>query len=523
MDFLRQLIEQISSIWKKLEVSQKLTILAVMIGFLISLLLLVSYVKQPEYGILYSNLTSEDAGNVINKLREKKIPYRLEQQGRTILIPSSQVYETRIDLAMEGIPKGGEVGFEIFDKTNLGMSSFMEKINYQRALQGELSRTIQGLSEVLQARVHLTIPEPTPFIEEEKPPTAAVVLKLRPGARLNKNQIYGIAYLVASSVEGLEPENVSIIDEKGNMLFGGKDSSYLTSSQLELKRSVEQYLTDKISSLLTSVLGPNKVVARINAELNFDHIQRTEERYSPKGKVVQSETRDEELRRGMASLIAGVPGVSSNIGNESISNSTAPQEERREKSSVQYALNKTVEHLIREAGNIEKLSIAVMIDGTYRTTKDGKRQYIPRSEEEMEKLTSIIKAATGYDEGRGDTITVANVPFDTSYREEERLSMERLARQELLRYLVKYLLIGVSLLILFLLARSLIKGISLEKRKTEEVVSPEEEIMREKRQAAFAEEELIRKQIHQLVDKSPEEAARIIRIWLKEGGNGSRL
>jgi len=195
MGFLRQLIEQISSIWKKLEVSQKLTILAVMIGFLISLLLLVSYVKQPEYGILYSNLTSEDAGNVINKLREKKIPYRLEQQGRTILIPSSQVYETRIDLAMEGIPKGGEVGFEIFDKTNLGMSSFMEKINYQRALQGELSRTIQGLSEVLQARVHLTIPEPTPFIEEEKPPTAAVVLKLRPGARLNKNQIYGIAYL----------------------------------------------------------------------------------------------------------------------------------------------------------------------------------------------------------------------------------------------------------------------------------------------------------------------------------------
>jgi len=523
MDFFRQLIEQVSSIWKKLEAAQKLTIIAAMAAFLITLLFLTNWVRQPEYGILYSNLTFEDAGSVINKLKEKKIPYRLEQEGKKILIPSSQIYETRIDLAMEGIPKGGEVGFEIFDKNNLGMTNFMERVNYQRALQGELSRTIQGLDEILQARVHLTIPEPTPFIEEEKLPTAAVVLKLRPGAHLKKNQIYGIAHLVASSVEGLDPENVSIIDERGNMLFGGeKEGSYLSTSQLELKKSIEQYLTDKISSLLTPVLGPNKVVARVNAELNFDHIQRTEEKYNPKGKVIQSEIRDEELKRGITSIIGGVPGVKSNIGETTSSSSnTTPQEERREKSSVQYALDKTIEHIVREAGNIEKLSIAVMIDGTYKITEDGKKEYISRSDEEMNKFTSIIKTATGYDESRGDTITVTNVAFDTSYQEKERLSMEKLARQEFLKYLIKYILIGVSILILFLILRSLLRGISLEKKKRE--ITPAEEAVKKKKEAILSEEELIRRQIFEFVEKNSDEAVQILRIWLREGKNGDRL
>jgi len=522
MDFLRQLIEQVSSIWKKLKPTQRLTIVAVMAAFLISLLFLTNWVKQPEYGILYSNLNSEDAGSVISKLRERKIPYRLEQGGKAVLVPSSQIYETRVDLAMEGIPRGGEVGFEIFDKNNLGMTNFMEKVNYQRALQGELSRTIQGLDEISQARVHLTIPEPTPFIGEEKPPTAAVVLKLRPGTMLKKNQIYGIAYLVASSVEGLDPQNISIIDERGGILFGGeKESSYLTTSQLELKKSIEQYLTDKIISLLTPVLGPNKIVARISAELNFDRIQRTEESYNPKGKVVQSEIRDEESKQGSSSIIGGIPGVKSNVeGAAPLSSNTNPQEERREKSTIQYALGKTIEHIVRGAGNIEKLSAAVMIDGGYKITEDGKREYIPRTEEEMNKFTSIIKAAIGYDENRKDIITVANIPFDTSYQEKERLSMEKLTRQELLKYLIKYILIGISILIVFLLARSVAKGIPHERK---EKAVPAKDIMEEKKKALSSEEELMRKQIFEVIEKEPGEVAQIVRVWLREGKNGDRL
>jgi len=277
-----------------------------------------------------------------------------------------------------------------------------------------------------------------------------------------------------------------------------------------------------LSSLLTPVLGPNKVVARVNAELNFDHIQRTEEKYNPKGKVIQSEIRDEELKRGITSIIGGVPGVKSNIGETTSSSSnTTPQEERREKSSVQYALDKTIEHIVREAGNIEKLSIAVMIDGTYKITEDGKKEYISRSDEEMNKFTSIIKTATGYDESRGDTITVTNVAFDTSYQEKERLSMEKLARQEFLKYLIKYILIGVSILILFLILRSLLRGISLEKKKRE--ITPAEEAVKKKKEAILSEEELIRRQIFEFVEKNSDEAVQILRIWLREGKNGDRL
>jgi len=178
---------------------------------------------------------------------------------------------------------------------------------------------------------------------------------------------------------------------------------------------------------------------------------------------------------------------------------------------------------VREAGNIEKLSIAVMIDGTYKITEDGKKEYTPRSDEEMNKFTSIIKAATGYDESRGDTITVTNVAFDTSYQEKERLSMEKLARQEFLKYLIKYILIGVSILILFLILRSSLRGISLKKRRKEEEITPAEEAVKKKKEAILPEEELIRRQISELVEKNSEETVQIIRIWLREGKNGDRL
>jgi len=520
MNFLKELLNQISSIWKKLENTQKITIGITLIAFLITFLFLINWAKQPEYAVLYSNLSTEDAGTIIEKLKETKIPYRLKEGGKTILIPSSQVYETRIDLAIEGVPKGREVGFEIFDKTNLGITSFMEKVNYQRALQGELSRTIQSLDEVQQARVHLVIPEPSPFIEEEKSPTAAVVLRLNPGVRLKKSQVSGIVYLVASSVEGLEPENITIIDKKGNMLFGGgkESSSYLSANQLELKRSIEQYLADKIYALLTPVLGPNKVVTKVNAEINFDQIQQTKEEYNPKGKVIQNEVREEESKKEYSSTAGGAPGVKSNVGEGIPSVSAHPQEERRERSTIQYALNKTVENIIKQTGDIEKLSVGVIIDGDYRITSEGKKEYVPRTKEEMDKYTSIIKQAIGYDESRGDAITVTNVAFDTSYLEEEKISMERMARQEFLKYLIKYMVIGISIFILFLLLKSIFKEVEV---KREKVVSLEEKTP-EKEEVIFPSKELIRQQVSKVIQEKPEQAVDILRLWLKERGNGNK-
>ncbi|MCD6317715.1 flagellar M-ring protein FliF, partial [Candidatus Aerophobetes bacterium] len=429
------------------------------------------------------------------------------------------------------IPKEGHVGFEIFDNTNMiGMTRFMEKVNYQRALQGELARSIQSLDEIVQAQVHLVIPEPSPFVEEEKPPSASIILRLRPGALLGKSQVRGIARLVSSSVEGLTTQHITIVDGRGNILFGGGENSsptYLTTNQLELKRNVERYLTDKIHSLLTSILGPNEATAKVDVELNFNQIKRTEERYDPKSKAIKTEVRHEEIKKGTTTSIGGTPGVKTNLGQANLSTQGTPSEQRTEESNVQYLVNKTVENIIEQTGNIKKLSVAVAIDGTY-IIKGGKREYIPRSSEEMQKFTSIIKQAIGYDESRGDSIVVTNVPFDTSYQEKEKVALEKLNRQEFLKYLIKYVikyvLIGIGILVLFMILRPLVRELGLPILKKGPLPPKlEAERVKEKKETERIEElipsspqpeELIEKEISKLAENKPDQVAQIIKDWL---------
>lgn len=526
MDFLKQIIDQILSIWRKLEINQKITLAVMTSVFLVSLLLLINWTRRTDYLLLYSNLTVEDAAVVVDKLKEKNIPYRLKGGGTTILIPESQIHEIRLQLAMEGIPRGGQVGFEIFDNTNLiGMTRFMEKINYQRALQGELARSIQSLSEITQARVHLAIPESSPFMGEEKVPTASVVLRLRPGAKLLRNQTSGIAYLVASAVEDLNPQNIAIIDEAGNMLYGAQEEGplYLAANQLELRKSIEQYLTSKVNSILVSVLGPNRAVVRVDAKISFDQIRKTMEYYDPKGRVVQSETRSEEIKKGGITSPQGTPGVETNLGEGEVLTQSSPSEERKEESTTQYVVNKTMEEIIKGGGNVEKLSIAVAIDGTYKNIPGQGKEYVPRSEEEMNKLTSIVKEATGYSESREDTLVVSNVPFDTSYQEVEEKAWEKLARQDFLKYLIRYALVGLGLLIPFLLLRNLLKGLVLPKKrpapfKLEKVGEVEPAL-------APQQKELVQQHVFNLVQNKPEQVTQIIRDWITNHGkvkNGAR-
>jgi len=530
MNFLRQIITQILALWQKLTIRQRITIIAVVIVFFATLFLLIYQARQANYSLLYSNLELEEAGEIVNMLKEKNIPYQLKERGKAIFVPSSQVYDIRLQLAMEGIPDGGKIGFEIFDNTNiLGMTQFVEKINYQRALQGELARTIQSLSEIVESRVHLVIPEPTPFLEEKKPPRASVVLKLRPGVQLGKNQIWGIAHLVASSVEDLGTENITIIDGKGNMLFGGEEQNspvFLTGNQLEIKREIEEYLANKIYSLLTPLLGPNKVVARVDAKMNFDQIRKTQEQYDPRGKVVQREMRREETKKGTSSLTGGSPGVKTNLGESQPGIQNIPGEESSEESSLEYAVNKTVEHIVKEVGNIEQLSIAVAIDGLYQLNQNGVKEYLPRTQEEMDKFTSIIQEAVGYTESRGDTITITNIPFDTSYEEEQQIITQKLARQELLKYLIKYIPIGISIFILFLLIRLLnLREIIAPQGKKETIPSKlETELEKEKKEIEEEilppeQERLIEEHIFELAQNKPEQVVQIIKEWLTNHGS----
>lgn len=530
MDLLKQIIAQIVSLWQKIKVRQKITIVVVVVVFLVTLLLLISQTNQSRYSLLYSNLQLQEAAEIVEKLREENISYQLRDGGRTILISSLQVHDTRLQLAMEGIPRGGKIGFEIFDNTNiLGMTQFMEKVNYQRALQGELARTIQSLSEIVESRVHLVIPDPTPFLEEKKASSASIVLKLEPGAQLGKNQIRGIAYLVATSVEDLSTTDITIIDGRGNILFGGDGQSgsfFLTSTQLEVKREVEQYLANKIYSLLTPLVGPNKVVARVNAQINFDQITTTQETYDPKGRVVQSETYREEIKKGAGLVAGGSPGVATNLGESTTFSQSSPSEESSEESSVQYLVNKTIEYLTKKVGNIEELSIAVAIDGSYQLNEDEVTEYLPRTEEDMSKFISMIQKAVGYDEARGDSISVVNTPFDTSYEQEQQIISQKLARQDFFRYLRRYIPLGISMFLLFLLIRSLkLKQILAPLKRKEAVPSePGVEAEKEKREEVgekllpVEQEKLIEEHIFQLALNKPEQAAQIIKGWLS--GNG---
>lgn len=516
MNFLKQTWEQVIAIWQKLERKQKVAFILSLGTFVVALCFFISWATRPEYSLLYSGLSFEDAGQIIDKLKEQKIPYKLKDGGRTILVPTSQVYETRINLAMEGIPRGGQMGFEIFDNTGLiGMTNFMERINYQRALQGELARTIESLEEIQRARVHLVLPEESPFIGEKSKPRASVVVLLKQGRYLRKDQVLGIAKLISGSVSDLELENVTVVNQKGEVLFGGEETSspvYLTANQIDTKKQVEEYLAGKVRTLLSSVLGPDRVVVKVDARLNFDQITRTEEYYDPESRVVLSEIRREESSEKTETPIGGSPGAKTNLGQGTLLTSGNPGKETREETSVQYAINKKVEQIVEGVGNIERISVAVAVDGTYKKTPEGKMEYIPLSNDEIEKLTSMVKQAVGYDESRGDTVTVTNVPFDTSFRLEET-GLGGIPLLELMRHLGKYIVVATISLVLLFSLRQVIKILSGQVRgeiipgaeKTGKILPVEDE-------------KWLRERVFELADSEPQKVAQIIKIWITNHG-----
>ena len=385
--------QQVSKAAQRLSIGQKLAMVALFLLVLLSVIFALHWAKRPDFTPLYTNLSPQDASRMVDKLRSAKIPYKLSSGGTAIMVPSKDVYQTRISLAAEGLPQASTVGFEIFDKTNLGTTDFVQKINYHRALEGELTRTIEQLAAVRSARVHLVIPNPNLFTEEEKEATASVVLTMAGGGMLGRGQVKGIAHLVASSVEGLKPENVTILDNWGNILSGGdgEDNSLfaLTNTQLELQRNVESYLSHKAAAMLEKVVGAGNAIVKVNVELNFNNLEKTVESYDPESSVIRSEERNEQ--------------------------SSPAQGGKSESSVTNYEISKTVEHIVDKTGSIKRLWASVLINGSYKSQKGKKgkeiKVYQPRSEEEISKLTEIVKKAVGFDPSRGDQIEVANVKF----------------------------------------------------------------------------------------------------------------
>ena len=453
MENLQNLFKGFSAILKRLSLTQMLLMAAIVLISLIGLLFLVGVFKTVSYGTLYSDLQADEAGEITAKLSEMGVDYKLTDGGGSIKIPSHKVYQTRISLASLGLPAGGSIGYAIFDKTNLGMTDFVQKVNYRRALEGELSRTISGLEEVRAARVHIVIPERRLFEEDQKQATASVVLKLTGAGMLNKRQLFGITHLVASSVEGLQAENITVVDNWGNLLSspqGGDPMMALSASQLEMKKSVESYLESKAQSLLVSALGNSGAVVRIDAELDFDRVNKTVETYDPDNVAVRSEER----------LETSVADSSSSIG---VDTSMAGGREVTERIITNYEVPRTVETVASSTGNIKKLSIAVLIDGRYEQVEneegDLERQYIPREEAELQKLSAIVKRAVGFDNTRNDEFEIVNIAFDTSDFEQEQVALDKIGQKNFYLDVGKKVLTVLGLLLAFLYVKKKLKKV----------------------------------------------------------------
>ena len=348
-------------------------------------------------------------GSARKLLFNKAVALRLIEK----YIPKEKIYSVRLSLAGKGLPKKGQtIGFEIFDKTNLGMTEFVQKINYYRAVQGELARTISSIDGVEAARVHIVIPEESIFKEDQKETTASVALQLRAQGVLDAGQIAGIRQLVATSVEGLKANNISIIDNWGNILSqpsSGEDTiGDLATSQISIQKAVENHYVKKIESLLASVLGNNNAVVRVNAQLNFDKIEKTVETYNPESAVVRQETITSESSSGKTQGAQGPPGVQANIRGEAGTQGTPQQQSStsREVVSNIYEIDKTVQHIVEGVGEIKNLTASVFIRQKTTTDEEGNVKPVPRSADEMAVFEDIVKNALGFNEKRGDRVSV---------------------------------------------------------------------------------------------------------------------
>ncbi len=420
----KEIIEQIANIFRGLSGIQKLTamvVLALMIGGMAAL----SFMgKTPNYKVLYAGLSQQDASEVVASLREQNIPYSLSENGTAILVPGEQVYEVRLTMAGDGLPRGGGVGFEIFDEVGLGTTDFVNRLNYQRALQGELARTIRQFQQVQEARVHIATPKESVFIEDEKPVTASISVQLRGREKLSQHQVQSIVNLVASAVPGLSDENITLVDTAGRLLYRkhGDSESILSGSQLEYQYKVEETMRRKVEAMLEEVVGVGRVKVGINAELDFSRVDVTEENFDPETQVVRSEQLLTEGDRSGANP-QGIPGVKGELatfaeGGEGGGGSSF----NRSNVTRNYEISRQTKHIQEKGGGIKRLSVAVMVDGTYDKveSEEGKStlQYKPRSAEEMQYFERLVRNAVGYNEERGDQVEVASLAFALSSMEE---------------------------------------------------------------------------------------------------------
>jgi len=376
--------------------------------------------READFKPLFTGLAAEDAAGIVQKLREAGVEYRLPEGGGAVLVPSARVAEQRLSMAAAGLPKTGRIGFELFDKTNLGATEFTEHINYRRALEGELERSVMSLAEVEQARVHITFPKDSVFLDSQQPAKASVLVKIKPGARLAPQNVMAINHLVASAVEGLAPEAVSVLDMNGNLLGAPKppespDSPGPSEAVLDFRHKVETDLLAKINSTLEPLLGANKFRAGVSVECDFAGADQSEEIFDPARSVMTSSQRTEDTSAPAAAN--GVPGTASSLPRPTSRPGSGAGRTSRVTENIQYQTSRTVRKTHLPAGAVRKMSVAVLVDQdlSWERDKNGyRRVLVPPPPEKMKIIHDLVAGVTGFSAERGDQVVVESLPFETT-------------------------------------------------------------------------------------------------------------
>ena len=543
---------------------QNRKMLLLIIGVVIVAISSIAYLwlKDDDYGVLFSNLNDKDGGEIISQLDKMNIPYQFSSSGSTILIPEDKIYQTRLRIAQQGLPKGGAVGFELLDKESFGMSQFNEQINYQRALEGELSRTISIISSVDDARVHLAMPKPSLFVRERKFPSASVALTLLPGRSLSQGQIDAIIHLISSSVPELQADKVTIIDQRGHLLTGEKyRDSNVNVAQLEFSERIETGIRERVEKIIIPILGKSNVMVQVNAEVDFSRQESTSETFDPNSdmanQTVRSKQQVENRQLAANSGIGGVPGA---LSNQPVPNSSAPIDEQSDKedknnkqqnynlqtnNTLNFEVNRQVVHSKIPEGRIKRLSVAVLVNYKYVNTeqiektddkqddsaKEATEQWVKLDKDELANIEALARQAMGFSDLRGDSLTVANLKF-TDQVDDDNQTFAFLNSYEfydLLKMGIKYL---IYILIAWFAWKKMLRSLWIKLQRqllhstnqsSDASSSGEEKLdykAHSKQQQKIFEDNMQQQQyIRKIVEKDPRVMALIIRGWLNNEGS----
>ncbi|MHA3513501.1 flagellar basal-body MS-ring/collar protein FliF [Yersinia enterocolitica] len=545
----------------RLRANPKIPLLIAAAAAVAILVALMLWAKSPDYRVLYSNLNDRDGGDIVTQLTQLNIPYRFADNGGALLIPADKVHETRLRLAQQGLPKGGAVGFELLDQEKFGISQFSEQVNYQRALEGELARTIGTLGPVLNVRVHLAMPKPSLFVREQKSPTASVTLALQPGRALDDGQINAIVYMVSSSVAGLPPANVTVVDQTGRLLTqsdsAGRD---LNAAQLKFTNEVENRFQRRIETILAPMVGSGNVHAQVTAQVDFASREQTDEEYKPNQAANQGAVRSQQVSTSEqlgGTNVGGVPGALSNqpsatpvapievpqatpaAGAGAAANAanaanrpataarqTATSSNSRHDQTTNFEVDRTIRHTQQQAGMVQRLSVAVVVN--YGSDKAGKP--IALSKDQLAQVESLTREAMGFSTVRGDTLNVVNTPFNAT--DDDSGSNLPFWQQpsffDQLLNIGRYLLI---LLVAWILWRKLVRPLIAKKQEadkaaasvnnivqaaqtTETAKQTKEELALRKKNQQRVSAEVQAQRIRELADKDPRIVALVIRQWM---------